>query len=255
MKTIFWIPAILLLFCFNSGCDSDGDFFDPPDNTPIIPFINLGVDLNDYLWDVNFGRTAYSLGEPHTIDEENDFKAMLRDTLLQSAYCDIVYDILQNFSLISISDNVYTERSRKSTITVSGNTFTLTTEYYGYIDNPEVYEKLNAVMLYDNSLKTWSLKIYRGTDQENIWLVQEGSSVGNVWYAVVQLDDAGTTYRSNFMITGSDIPANVTLSISGQETTDALADGTLYSGGISATNDEWSEFSNFELTPSYEFTE
>ena len=252
MKNMLCISAIFLLLCFTSGCDSDSDFFQLPDNTTIKPFIDFGEGLNGYLWDVDFGRStpAFSLGATPT-----HYEAMLRDTLLQSTYCDIVYDILQNFTLLSISENIYTDRSRKSTITVSENIFTLATEYYGHIDNPEVIERLNAVMMYDNSLRTWRLKIYRGTTQDNLWLIQEGANVGTIWYAIVQLDDAGTTYRTNFMITGSDNPANVQLSISGQETTDALAEGTLYTDGITEANDSWSEFRSFEITPDYSFTQ
>ncbi len=252
MKNILCISAIILLLCV-SGCESDSDFFETPDNTPIKPFIDLGSDLNDYLWDVNFGRSAYSLGATPTQDEEDDYAEMLRDTLLQGSYCDIIYDTLQDFELISISDNKYTERSRKSTITVTENIFTLATEYYAYMDNPKVYEKVNAVMIYDNTLKTWILRIYRS--QTNLWLLQEGAKVGNIWYVIGQLDDAGATYRTNYMQTGSDIPANARLSISGQSTSTAPAQGTLYTTGITMTNDDWAEFRSFGLVPGYEFTE
>ncbi len=248
MKTMIWISAIFLLICFTSGCDSDSDFFQAPDNTVIKPAIDLGAELNDYLWDVDFGRAAYS-------KEEEGYNQMLRDTLLQSSYCDQIYETLQTFSLITISDNIYTERSKKSTITVSDNTFTLATQYNGYLDNPALYEKLNAVLVFNNTLNTWILKIYRGTDQETLWMIQEGAYVGNIWYVIIQLDDAGTTYRANFMVTGSDTPANVLLSISGQETTDPLAEGALYTGGITTGNDDWSEFQSFELTPDYSFTQ
>lgn len=253
MKNLFCVFTTLLVLLFSIGCGSDNNSSNK--DSAIREFINFGLDLNHYLWGVDFGRTAFILEDPL----ESDEKAMLRDTYLQKAYCDLVYDILYEFDLTLANENVYTDRTRPNrpaaptTITLADSIYTLETSYYGYVDDPEKFERLRATLEYDPTLNKWLLTAYRESTGDNIWLLQEGVIVGDTWYVSLQRDDDGTSYKSNFMLIG--IGPSAVLSISGQTGSGEISQGTLYTDGITDANNKWSDFSHFELEPDYELTE